>query len=150
MLTTITNNIDKNRSRQGLIESFCVAMGNSQGFSDANAAGLYYDPQQSLFVGLLCSKTSVKMSKVAKVIRQYDWEDLNIKECEWDDTMTSCDYSVFLPKLFSLVMNEISKAKLAQLYSYQGTSTDDAVKAFSDTYFGSGEIVCNKKGSIYL
>ncbi len=52
--------------------------------------------------------------------------------------MNSCDFSVLLPKIFAVVMNDLSKAKLAQLYSYQGTSSDEAVKNFSDTYFGPG------------
>lgn len=110
-------------------------MGNAEGFSDPAAKGLYYDPQQSFFVGLLCSKTSVKMKKSSKFVRSYDWEELKIKGCTWDDSMTSCDYSIFLPKLFAIIMNDISKSKLAQLYTYQGSSEEDAIKHFSDTYF---------------
>lgn len=55
--------------------------------------------------------------------------------CERNSDMNSCDLSVFLPKIFAVVMNDLSKAKLAQLYSYQGSSTDEAIKSFSDTYF---------------
>ena len=64
--------------------------------------------------------------------------------------MTTCDFSVFLPKLFSIVMNDLSKAKLAQLYGYQTVSTDEAIKAFSDTYFGPGETICGSKSAVYL
>lgn len=150
LLENMTSKLDKNKSRQGLIEAFCAGTAKAQGFSDPNAKGLYYDPQLSLFLGLLCSKTEDKSEKLKEFAKDYDREELKIKECERDDTMTSCDFSILLPKMFAIVMNDISKAKLAQLYSYQGNSPEEAIKAFSDTYFGSGEAICKTKDAVYL
>lgn len=84
------------------------------------------------------------------LVKQFNREDLRISGCEWDGPMTSCDMSIFLPKLFAIVMNDLGKAKLAQLYSYQGNSTEEAVKAFSDTYFGPGDTMCGSKNVTYL
>lgn len=64
--------------------------------------------------------------------------------------MTSCDFSQFLPKLFAIVMNDLGKVKVSQLYSFEGASPDEAAKAFSDTYFGPGDTICGTKNKFFL
>lgn len=90
------------------------------------------------------------MEKIKEFTKDYDREDLKVEGCKRDGDMTSCDFALFLPKLFALVINDISKTKLVQLYSNQSDDTEEAIKAFSQTYFGSGESICKKKDTIYL
>lgn len=117
--TVIANRLSNNKTRQGLIESYCYATARSQGFTDASAKGLYYDPSKSFFLGVLCSKEGSNRDAINEYLSDYDREELEIAGCTWDDDMNSCDFSVFLPTLFRAVMNDISKVKLTQLYTYE-------------------------------
>ena len=148
--TVVANKLSNNKTRQGLIEAYCYATARSQGFTDASAKGLYYDPSKSFFLSVLCSKEGSNREVIEQYVSDYDREELDIPGCQWDDDMNSCDFSVFLPALFRAVMNDISKVKLTQLYTYEGGSTEEAIKAFSDTYFGSGETICKSSSITYL
>lgn len=152
-INNLTNNfalaLNNNRSRQGLIEAYCAATSEAAGFIDPSAPGLYYDPKQSLFVTLLCTHSD-QPATTKDFIKSFDREDKKIDGCERDGDMTSCDFATFLPELFAIVMNDLSKAKLAQLYTYQQWSVDEAIKAFSDTYFWPGESICGSKNVTYL
>lgn len=149
LISNISNKLDSNKTRQGLIEAYCAATANAQWFSDPATPGLYYDARQSLFLGLLCTHVGAR-DGVSTYVGSYDREDLRISGCEWDGSMSSCDFSVLLPELFALVMNDVSKVKLAQLYSNQWASSEEAIKVFSDTYFGPGDTICGSKNLIYL
>ena len=47
-------------------------------------------------------------------------------------------------------MNDLSNTKMAQLYGYNGGDMDEAIKTFSNKYFGSGEEICGDQDKIYL
>ncbi len=149
LMTNVSLGLEGNTSRQWLIEAYCEATAEAQGFTDPAAPGLYYDPKQSLFLSILC--THSEQSELAKqYANSFDREQEKIAGCKRDGDMTSCDLASFFPQLFAIVMNDLSKIKLAQLYSYQEWSIDEAIKAFSDTYFGPGDSICGSKNVTYL
>gem|GEM_PF-2626588 len=80
---------------------------------------MYYDPKQSFFVGILCTKSKNRSDSIKNLITSFDRDDARVGGCTWDGDMTSCDMSVFIPSLFAIIMNDLSKAKLSQLYSFQ-------------------------------
>lgn len=148
-LTGLLNELSDAKSRKWLLDIYCTYTAKAQWFKDAGDQGLYYDPQQSLFLGLLCNQSAPR-EKTSKLVRWYDWSDLWLSGCDRDGNMTSCDFSVFLPKLFAIVMNDLSKLKVSQLYSFEWSSPEEAAKAFSDTYFGPGDTICGSKNLFYL
>ncbi len=76
-------------NRQSLIDIYCRATANAQGFADPNAPGLFYDPGQSVFLGILCTHSTKRddIKNFVKSSKPFDREDLEIPGCEWDSDM---------------------------------------------------------------
>lgn len=146
-----------------------------------------YDPKKSLFVYALCVnmdkapehssyKDAFKPTDgfdIQKLIKQ-DITDLNdIRNIPSQDTldggssyhgcnpktsMGDCNFTNFLPDIYSTIMNDLSNLKLASIYGYKydHNKKEDREKAIADfahTFFHDPEhpeIACNDKATHYI
>lgn len=137
-------------SKQKLLQRFCIDTNKyREWFLDSKNNNLYYTPQQSLFMAVLCQPFNEDISVLETLFFNYDilkkadnnnnsraflpWVP---KNCDPTSDMKDCDFSKLLPALFSAVMNDHSTLSMAW-WTWTDENENTIIKNFSNTYFGT-------------
>lgn len=135
-------------TKKGVLQRFCKAIYDSDVLKmwfinhDSSYDALYR-PDQSLFLLSVCSavgdSTQAADPAIKDLIKTLKWQNLSpsySSNCSVDWDMNGCAFQNLFPEVFASIINEYSNIKVAGVYGYRGDSTPDALKQFSDKYFG--------------
>lgn len=147
-------------NKKDLLTTFCKAAAtNMNWFTDGS---LYYSPNYSLFLGVLCKPFGVDIFLTVDGKQDYlsenfekDWNSLITPitsipaNCSPTTNMKSCDLPKLLKTIFTAVMDDHSTLGI-WYWAMSSNKVSDLVKDFSNTYFGDGETLCKWGDWFYL
>lgn len=139
-----------------LLVGFCKAAKETiGGFSDGN---LLYTANYSLFLWVLCKPLKVDVflidsdgknlgdKYIADEVKN-NWYTLWIdpESCDPESNLQMCDIENLIKTIFTAVMNDHSFLAI-WWWAMSADKIDDLIKEYSETYFGGGDTICDKKG----
>jgi hypothetical protein len=139
--------------------------------------GMRYDPRQSLFMYTLCTPLDATMrtdyADAFSFRYTNEWEEFSLvallkekvkpvslwrlsddDDCRPNGSMQACNFATLLMPMMKAIINDLSNIKLATLYGWKYENTTDmrqeAIKEFSQTYFGDPQAACRDGEKRYL
>lgn len=139
-----------------MLVGFCKSAKETiDGFSDGN---LLYTANYSLFLWVLCKPLKVDVflvdsdgknlgdKYIADELKN-NWNALWIdpESCDPKSNLQTCDIENLIKTIFSAVMNDHSFLAIWS-WAMSTDKIDELIKEYSETYFGGGDTICDKKG----
>ncbi len=149
LLNTELLSLESANNKKELIKWFCDITYKQQlqewftdGTEKAQKSALYYTPQQSLFIWVLCQPFSQTPFLYPKLLKKADNNNNSRvflpwvpKSCDPTTDMKDCDFAILLPALFSAIMNDHSTLSMAW-WTWTNEDESTIIKNFSDMHFG--------------